>query len=396
VKRLLITIASLTAGLGHAEIYFDLNFENINSAGVTWNANQISVVTQAANEWGSLFAQNYTIDVDLTFTRASTSGYLGQWAGGYAPGTTNGDNIRPWENTVHEIRFNADLFDTSLSHYLWWDDDTSTDIVAGNQWDALSVARHEFGHLLGFSAGFYVDVQTGGVSAFWEDLVDNSDLFAVLAALVIFALSACSEESTSTPTADSNAPVLDANQLTSDVEAKAADLKAEAEAKAAELAAAAEAKAAELAAAAEAKAAELAAAAEAKAAELAAKADAQIEKAKAAAAAQLEATKTKASELYTQYAGNVSQLSGGVDSLKGAMTGGLSNMIPANVKDTYSNLSGSVDDLKGLVGGLQNSDGANLDSLVPNIESKLGEAKGLYNNLRDMLPDNLNLDALGF
>lgn len=178
MKPLLIAITSLATGISQAAISFNLNFENINPAGVTWDANHISVVTQAANEWGSLFVHDYSIDVDLTFTSAGISGYLGQWAGNYAPGSAVGDNIRPWENAVHKISFNADRMDPSLSHYLWWDADTSTPGVASNHWDALTVARHEFGHLLGFSADFYVNnVKTSSEVAFWEDLIDPADVF---------------------------------------------------------------------------------------------------------------------------------------------------------------------------------------------------------------------------
>ena len=175
---MLITLTGLTASIGHASLTFNLNFENINSAGVVWNATQKAIVTQAANEWSTLFVDTYTIDVDLTFTRDGTSGNLGEWEGFYAPGTPAGDSTRPWENTVHTISFNADLMDTSLSNYLWWDNDTSTDTVASNQWDALTVARHEIGHLLGFSAGFYADdVFTGSASSPWEDLVNGSHIF---------------------------------------------------------------------------------------------------------------------------------------------------------------------------------------------------------------------------
>lgn len=104
----------------------------------------------------------------------------------------------------------------------------------------------------------------------------------------------------------------------------------------------------------------------------------------------------KASELYDKYSGDLSQLSGGVDSLKGAMTGGLSSMIPAGVKDTYSELSGSVGELTELISGLSDFKGASLDTIVPQIESKFSEATGLYNKLSGMLPDNLSLDALKF
>jgi hypothetical protein len=178
VKTIYITLCALSTALCNAAITFNLTFDNSNEAGLTWDSDQISVVTQAANEWGVLFNESYTIDVDITFTNATTEGYLGQWQGNYSAGTLVGDNIRPWENSDHEIRFNADLMDSELDHYLWWDDDTATDTVASNHWDALTVARHEFGHLLGFSGTFYGDnIQDVDEDLVWESLVDESHYF---------------------------------------------------------------------------------------------------------------------------------------------------------------------------------------------------------------------------
>ena len=89
-----------------------------------------------------------------------------------------GADTRPWLRTSHEIRFNADLMDTGLPNYMWWD---STPATADDQpfvaWDALTVARHEIGHMLGFASGLYWDnIQSGSTagSKLWEDLITTA------------------------------------------------------------------------------------------------------------------------------------------------------------------------------------------------------------------------------
>ena len=85
-----------------------------------------------------------------------------------------GANTRPWEKTSHVIHFNADLF--AGANYLWWDPSPSTD---GDQpfeaWDALSLARHELGHILGFNSTSYRDeVDTPSEFRLWEDRMTMS------------------------------------------------------------------------------------------------------------------------------------------------------------------------------------------------------------------------------
>lgn len=167
----LSTLALATAA--NAAITFNINY--VNAAGETWDSARQAVVNKAANEWGNLFIDDYSIDVDVTFTNGGSGGYLGQWAGSRS--FFNGEDIKPWDNTSHEIRFNADRMDTGLSNYLWWDpsnlnDNSDQPFVA---WDALSVARHEFGHLVGFTDNFYVDnINTPGEIDFWDDQLSGS------------------------------------------------------------------------------------------------------------------------------------------------------------------------------------------------------------------------------
>lgn len=171
--------AVAVAPVAHAAITFNLNFIDNAGLGQSWDASRQSLVTQAANEWGSLFVNDYTIDVDITYSSAGTSSgaYLGRWTGSY--GYFVGDDITPWYSGMnHTVTFNVDFFTTEVGRdqYLWWD---STPLDGSDQpfygWDALSIARHEFGHLLGFTAGVYVtDKGNPGEIDPWGDLLVGS------------------------------------------------------------------------------------------------------------------------------------------------------------------------------------------------------------------------------
>lgn len=157
-----------------------LNPTYTNGGGEVWDDTRRGVVNQALGEWEAVFANvNETVDVAVTFANAGTGGYLGQWSGAAgiswygqdnpAPGPTP---VRPWDvdtlnagagtgatiTITHTIRFNADLMDTGETNYLWFDPDLS----GGGEvpfvvWDALSIARHEIGHMLGITGGLYMD-----------------------------------------------------------------------------------------------------------------------------------------------------------------------------------------------------------------------------------------------
>lgn len=150
--------------IAQAAITFNLTF--IDAVGESWTAARQGVLAQAANEWGNLFLDDYTIDVDVTFTTGES--YLGQWSGSLS--YPLGADVTPWAYSSHTISFNADLL--SGDNYLWFD---PTPLTSDDQpfeaWDALSVARHEFGHLLGFTnAGFYESNKgTGGAIDHWGD-----------------------------------------------------------------------------------------------------------------------------------------------------------------------------------------------------------------------------------
>ena len=172
MKTLLLTSFALVP-LAPGAITFTLDF--VDAAGQAWDAVSEAVVTTAANEWGALFVGDHAITVTVTFANAGTGGYLGQWEGGKSYFV--GDNVTPWQNTTHTLRFNADLLNNPGGPDLWFDPTPATaDDLVGSYWDALSVARHEFGHLLGFTGrGFYVDnAGTPFEVDHWGDLLTDS------------------------------------------------------------------------------------------------------------------------------------------------------------------------------------------------------------------------------
>ena len=127
----------------------------VNGAGQTWDSDRMGVIQQSIDDWQSNILDDQTVNITFDFTEAGASGYLAVWAGYYnvSPGT----DVYPWTTGVtHTIHFNADHF--TGTHYTWWDPTpgTSGDLPSA-AWDALSVARHELGHALGFAAGFFVD-----------------------------------------------------------------------------------------------------------------------------------------------------------------------------------------------------------------------------------------------
>ena len=126
----------------------------VNGAGQTWNATEKGVIQQAINDWQTALPDNHTVNVTLDFTNAGTS-YLGMWSGSYS--VPIGTNVYPWTSGVTQtIHINVDYF--SSTPYTWWDPSptTSNDLPTTGV-DALSVVRHEIGHMLGITDDFYVD-----------------------------------------------------------------------------------------------------------------------------------------------------------------------------------------------------------------------------------------------
>lgn len=152
-RSVITSLVILCVAAGAQALVINPTFSN--NAGETWTAARQGVINQAIADWQAVIDEDQTVDVTVTFANAGAGGYLGQWQGG--GGFFAGTDIYPWtDGAVHTITFNADLF--SGANYIWWDPTPETDgDVPSAGWDALSTARHEIGHMMGFTEGYYVD-----------------------------------------------------------------------------------------------------------------------------------------------------------------------------------------------------------------------------------------------
>ena len=125
----------------------------MDGAGQTWDATKRAVINQAISDWDARILNNQTIPVTFDFTNDGTGGYLGLWQGHF-DSLPFGADVFPWTTgVVHVVHFNADLMDSSRPNYLLF----TTGSVPFANWDALSITRHELGHMLGFTDGLYFD-----------------------------------------------------------------------------------------------------------------------------------------------------------------------------------------------------------------------------------------------
>ncbi len=181
IIRLLCALVLLTLAGPASALTINATFND--SGGLTWTDTYKGVVNQAISEWEAAIPEPETININFDFTTGNS--YLGQWYGSRP--SSGGYDLRPWSpNITHTIHFNADLVvdgyyhaDSDTTYYLWFDETPLTDgDQAFNEWDALSVARHELGHAMGFINDFYVDnVGTGSEINWWGDQIDSNNIF---------------------------------------------------------------------------------------------------------------------------------------------------------------------------------------------------------------------------
>ena len=148
----------------------EINPTFTNGGGETWDSTRQGVINQAIADWELSIFDTQSVDVTFKFSHTGTSSYLGLWGGSISASV--GTDIYPWTSGVsHTIYFNADLFYTT--NYLWWDPTPGTsDDQPFAAYDALSVARHEMGHMMGFTDDFYVDDFFGdGEHDRWTDQI---------------------------------------------------------------------------------------------------------------------------------------------------------------------------------------------------------------------------------
>lgn len=127
-------------------------FQNNTSLGTvgTWTTTEEQVVNQAISDWEGRIQDNHTVAITFQFTSVGTGSYLAQWNGNF---TVNfGTNIYPWTPGVtHVVDVNTSFMNPSATNQLQF----TTGTLSPNNWDALSVLRHELGHAMGFVTSFY-------------------------------------------------------------------------------------------------------------------------------------------------------------------------------------------------------------------------------------------------
>jgi hypothetical protein len=115
-----------------------------------WTDIEKAVVNKAIQDWEDALNQyDVTGVVDFGIDHRDEYGAAAityGWVWGGSPAI--GDDTRPWQGTGHYMGV--------LPHTLWWDPTPETDDdVQG--YDALTIIRHELGHLLGVQDGLYFD-----------------------------------------------------------------------------------------------------------------------------------------------------------------------------------------------------------------------------------------------
>lgn len=159
-----------------AELILAANF--VDNGVKTWDAITRGVVNQAISDWRQVISgvngTTQSISFSVQFSNVGTSSYLGQWQGGFS--ASNGASVRPWSSGVnHNIFFNAAFLDAGLSNKLWFDPTpTTSNDQPQTDWDALSVARHEIGHMLGFTTLYRDNVFNPDETNPWTSRIVNN------------------------------------------------------------------------------------------------------------------------------------------------------------------------------------------------------------------------------
>lgn len=158
-----------------------LNANYSDSTFGAWDSTRRAVIETAIADWQSHISglddgmggvTSLTIDFTVTFTNVPNS-YLGIWGPNFV--AQPGSSIRPWSPEVtHTINFNS-FWDTG-DNRLWWDPTPADDGLdkAFPDFDALTVARHEIGHLLGFTGIYGDNFALPSQTSIWDDQIVNN------------------------------------------------------------------------------------------------------------------------------------------------------------------------------------------------------------------------------
>jgi hypothetical protein len=145
---LLLAIAPVAMGLDIVPTFEDGNEERFQ-----WSHLQKAIVLRAIKDWESVIADDKTIHVKFNLAEDRENLWAALWwATGENPTDVSNVDLRPWHPTfTHGVMLN-------LALPIWFDETPDTDGDANEHWgDALTVIRHELGHMLGHRHGIYFD-----------------------------------------------------------------------------------------------------------------------------------------------------------------------------------------------------------------------------------------------
>ena len=142
----------------------------VDAHGAEWTDARRAVVYQAIADYEAAIGDDGAIAVEIQF------GEMDQAAMWYTHGEpATGRTVRPWSRGLrHVIVINAGLADA-----LWYDPTPDTDDdVPPDRYDALTLIRHEMGHMMGHRDGYGIEGWgTRRYRDLWMALIDEQGVF---------------------------------------------------------------------------------------------------------------------------------------------------------------------------------------------------------------------------
>lgn len=154
-------IAALTVAAQSAALTITPTF--VDAEDMVWTDMQKAVVYTAINDWTSRIGNDYHLNFTFSLQDIVGNDILAT-AGPLISELAVGGTYAPWSPGVnHRVNLN-----TNRMNSLWFDPTPSTSgDMPSNNYDALSVIRHEIGHSLGFYNVYAENYFTPQQSSFW-------------------------------------------------------------------------------------------------------------------------------------------------------------------------------------------------------------------------------------
>jgi len=138
--------------------------------GAEWTDARRAIVHQAIADYEAAIANDGAIAVEMQF------GEIDQAAMWYTHGEPpTGQAVRPWSPGLRHVI----MINTALAEQLWFDPTPATDgDVPRRRYDALTLIRHEMGHMLGHRNGYgFENWATRDQVDPWMALIDDEGVF---------------------------------------------------------------------------------------------------------------------------------------------------------------------------------------------------------------------------